>query len=296
MIEWMSLLQIITNGLLTGGIYGLAALGLSLIWGVMKVVNIAHGAFIMIGAYLSYWLFTLLGLHPLASIVPALIVGFVIGIGIYRFFINRIIENAANEHEMELMNLLFTFALSILIYGSAVNLWGADLRGIPLLLPTISLGEIDIPSSKLIAFITALLLGTALYIFLKKTYIGKAIRAVTQSRDASMVSGINPVRIFEISFGIGIAYAMIGGVLSSVTIPGITPILGEYFIIKCFTVVVLGGLGNPLGTFAGGLILGLAESGTTLFASYRWSPVVAFTLLIFILIFKPAGIFRAMRE
>lgn len=286
--------QTVINGLLIGAVYGLAALGLSLIWGVMKVVNLAHGVFIMLGVYISYWMFTLFGIHPLVSMGVALVVGLAAGMLIYRLLINRLIEAAANDLEMELMTLLFTFALSIIIYGLALVIWGADLRGIPILFPTLSVAGLDLPLSRVAAFGTALLLGGLLYLFLKQTYLGKAIRAVTHSRTASMLSGINPVQIFGVSFSIGIAYAMMAGVIISLITPA-TPYLGFYYLLKSFAIVVLGGLGNPLGTFAGGLILGLAESATTLFASYLISPAVAFVLLILILVARPSGLFGAMR-
>ena len=286
--------QMAINGLLIGGVYGLAALGLSLIWGVMGVVNIAHGAFIMLGAYVSYWMFMLFGLHPFLSVIIALVLGMGTGLIIYRFLIDRIIVKAASELEMELMTLLLTFGLSIVLYGSVLIAWGADLRGIPILLPTWSIGNLAIPTSRLSAFGGALFLGGILYIFLKRTYLGKAIRAVAQSRNTAMLSAINPVKIFVVSFGIGLAYAMISGVMVSLILP-VTPALWEQYLLKSFTVVVLGGLGNPMGAFIGGLVLGLAESFTVLFASYAWSPAIAFFLLILILIIRPTGIFGAVR-
>ena len=287
--------QMIVNGLLIGGVYGLAGLGLSLIWGVMGVVNIAHGAFIMLGAYTSYWMFTLLGLHPFLSAAAAVVVGMATGLLLYRLLIEQILVSVATELEQELMTLLLTFALSILIYGTALILWGADLRGIPLTLPTLVLGGLQIPLSRLSTFVGAILLGGGLYLFLKRTYVGKAIRAVAQSRNTAMLSGINPVRIFAIAFGIGIAYAMVSGVMISLIVP-VTPFLWDQYLLKSFTVVVLGGLGNPLGAFVGGVILGLAESLTILFASYAWSPTIAFVLLILILIVKPTGLLGAMRQ
>lgn len=294
MINPSTLVQTLINGVLIGGIYGLTALGLGLIWGVMKVVNIAHGTFIMLGAFLSYWAFALFGLNPLISLAIAFPVGLVFGFLIYWLSIDRIIKVAANDFAVEMMTLLFTFALSLVIYGSALNAWGGDLRGIPLYLPTWFVGGFAIPTSRLIVVAAALAFGALLYWFLKHTYFGKAIRAVTQSREAAMLLGINPVLIFGISFSIGTAYAMIAGVALSMITP-ITPDMGFYYLLKSFTVVVLGGLGNPLGVFLAGLILGLAESATTLFASFALSPAVAFILLLLVLFVKPTGIFGEMR-
>ncbi len=294
MIDFLGFLDAAVNGLLIGGVYGLAALGLSLIWGVMKVVNLAHGVFIMLGAYLGYGMFHVLGLHPLLAMFLAVPIGVGVGILLYRYLINRILEVATNELEQEMMCLLFTFGLSMMIYGAALNIWGSDLRGVPTLMPTLFLGSIAIPSSRFIAFISALILGGLLYLFLKKTIIGKAIRAVTQSRNYVMLDGIDPVKIFQISFSIGLSYALMAGVVISLTYP-VTPIMGVYYLLKCFTVVVLGGLGNPMGAFLGGLILGLAESYTSLFASYALSPAVAFITLLLILIFRPGGILGTLR-
>jgi branched-chain amino acid transport system permease protein len=294
MIDFLGLTETTVNGLLIGGVYGLAALGLSLIWGVMKVVNLAHGVFIMLGAYLGYGMFYVLGLHPLFSMLLAIPIGAGMGIILYRYLINRILEVATNELEQEMMCLLFTFGLSMVIYGAALNIWGSDLRGVPTLMPTIFLGDIAVPSSRFIAFISALVLGGLLYFFLKKTMIGKAIRAVTQNRNYVMLDGIDPVKIFQISFSIGLTYALMAGVVISLTYP-VTPIMGVYYLLKCFTVVVLGGLGNPIGAFLGGLILGLAESYTSLFATYALSPAVAFITLLLILIFRPGGILGTLR-
>jgi branched-chain amino acid transport system permease protein len=294
MIDLLGLIETTVNGLLIGGVYGLAALGLSLIWGVMKVVNLAHGVFIMLGAYLGYGMFYVLGLHPLLAMFLAIPIGVGVGIVLYRYLINRILEVATNELEQEMMCLLFTFGLSMMIYGAALNIWGSDLRGVPTLMPTIFLGSIAIPSSRLIAFTSALVLGGLLYLFLKKTMIGKAIRAVTQNRNYVMLDGIDPVKIFQISFSIGLSYALMAGVVISLTYP-VTPIMGVYYLLKCFTVVVLGGLGNPIGAFLGGLILGLAESYTSLFATYALSPAVAFITLLLILIFRPGGILGTLR-
>ncbi len=294
MIDLLGLIETTVNGLLIGGVYGLAALGLSLIWGVMKVVNLAHGVFIMLGAYLGYGIFHVLGLHPLFAMFLAIPLGVGVGIVLYRYLINRILEVATNELEQEMMCLLFTFGLSMMIYGAALNIWGSDLRGVPTLMPTIFLGDIAIPSSRFIAFMSALVLGGLLYFFLKKTFIGKAIRAVTQNRNYVMLDGIDPVKIFQISFSIGLTYALMAGVVISLTYP-VTPIMGVYYLLKCFTVVVLGGLGNPFGAFLGGLILGLAESYTSLFATYALSPAVAFITLLLILIFRPGGILGTLR-
>lgn len=277
--------QAIINGLLTGGIYGLAALGLSLIWGVMQVVNVAHGDMLMIFAYAAFFLIVG-GVNPFLALVILLPLGFLAGALLYRGIIRHLVERS----EVELMSLVLTFGLGAMIYGTAANMWGQDLRSVPLLLPTLRIGDIRVPWSRLSAFIVSLGLMLALYLFLRRTYIGKAIRAIAQSRSAAMALGIDPGQISMIAFGIGLGYAAVAGGLVALTNP-LSPIIGLNYVGRAFAVVVLGGLGNPIGAVAGGLILGLAESLSALFVTYSLAPAVAFLLLITVLILRPQGIF-----
>ncbi|RME41910.1 MAG: branched-chain amino acid ABC transporter permease [Chloroflexi bacterium] len=277
--------QAIINGLLTGGIYGLAALGLSLIWGVMKVVNVAHGDMLMIAAYATFFL-VVGGVNPFVTLALLLPLGFVAGALLYRVIIRHLVERS----EVELMSLVLTFGLGAMIYGAAANAWGQDLRSIPLLLPTLKVGAVRVPWSRLSAFIISLGLMVALYLFLRRTYIGKAIRAVAQSRTAAMAMGIDPGQISMIAFGIGLGYAAVAGGLIALTNP-LSPIIGLNYVGRAFAVVVLGGLGNPIGAVVGGLVLGLAESISALFVTYSLAPAVAFLLLIIVLIVRPRGLF-----
>ncbi len=277
--------QAIINGLLTGGIYGLAALGLSLIWGVMKVVNVAHGDMLMIAAYATFFL-VVGGVNPFVALALLLPLGFVAGALLYRVIIRHLVERS----EVELMSLVLTFGLGAMIYGAAANAWGQDLRSIPLLLPTLKIGAVRVPWSRLSAFIISLGLMVALYLFLRRTYIGKAIRAVAQSRTAAMAMGIDPGQISMIAFGIGLGYAAVAGGLIALTNP-LSPVIGLNYVGRAFAVVVLGGLGNPIGAVVGGLVLGLAESISALFVTYSLAPAVAFLLLIIVLIVRPRGLF-----
>lgn len=281
-------LQAIINGLLTGGIYGLAALGLSLIWGVMKVVNVAHGDMLMIAAYAAFFL-VVGGVNPFVALVILLPVGFLAGALLYRGLIRHLVERS----EVELMSLVLTFGLGAMIYGAAANAWGQDLRSIPLLMPTLRVGDVRIPGARVSAFVISLGLMIALYIFLQRTYLGKAIRAVAQSRSASMALGIDPGQISMIAFGIGLGYAAVAGGLIALTNP-LSPVIGLNYVGRAFAVVVLGGLGNPIGAVVGGLILGLAESLSSLFVTYSLAPAVAFVLLITVLILRPQGLFKPL--
>lgn len=282
--------QAVANGILTGGIYGLAALGLSLVWGVMDVVNVAHGDMLMICAYAAFFMIVAAGLNPFLTLLLLLPLGFVAGALLYQGIIRHLVERA----EVELMSLVLTFGLGTMIYGAAANAWGQDLKSIPLLLPTLRVAGLRIPWSRLSAFLVAMGLMTALFVLLKYTYVGKAIRAVAQSRQAAMALGIDPGRIAMVAFGIGLGYGGVAGGLIALTNP-LSPIIGLHYVGKAFAIVVLGGLGNPLGAVVGGVILGLAESISALYLTYSLSPAVAFLLLILMLILQPKGLLGPMR-
>ncbi|MFQ6124503.1 MAG: branched-chain amino acid ABC transporter permease [Candidatus Heimdallarchaeota archaeon] len=285
-------IQLLVSGILIGGIYGLSALGLSLIWGVMNVINAAHGHLIMLAAFMSYELFIRFGLNPLQSLLIVSLVGVALGALTYRVCIRRLLMQREFSHEM---TLIMMFGVGIVIYGLSVYAWGRDIRGVPFLLPSLTVGFIIIPLARLLTFTIAILLTLILYFWLKKTYMGKAIRALAQSRDAAMVSGVNPDQLYFITFMIAFFYAFVAGIMVSIVSPGLTPYLGHYYIGRAFAIVVLGGLGNPIGAMVGGLILGVAESLATLSITYGFVPAIAFLLLILVLIFKPTGLFAPMR-
>lgn len=281
--------QAIINGILTGGIYGLAALGLSIIWGVMGVVNVAHGDMLMICAYAAFFMVVAAGLNPFLVLALLLPLGFIAGALLYRGLIRYLLDRS----DVELMSLVMSFGLSAIIYGLAANAWGQDLRSIPILLPTLSVAGLQIPWSRLSAFLIAMGLMVGLFVYLKRTYTGKAIRAVAQSREAAMALGIDPGHIAMIAFGIGLGYGAVAGGLIALTNP-LSPIIGLNYVGRAFAIVVLGGLGNPVGAVVGGVILGLAESVSALYITYSLSPAVAFLLLILMLVIRPEGLFGPM--
>ncbi|MFQ5711527.1 MAG: branched-chain amino acid ABC transporter permease [Candidatus Geothermarchaeales archaeon] len=279
------LVQTIVNGILLGGFYGLAAVGLNLIWGVMNVVNLAHGEFLMLGAFTSFWVFTYLGINPFYSLVFSIPLGFAIGIIVFKFFIRRLIEAP------QLMSLLTTFGISIFILKAAELAWTSDLRGIPVYYPTFDLGGIVAPGGRLGAFIAASAFSIFLYILLMKTHTGRAIRAVIQDREAAILQGIDATYISFITFGLGIALTTAAGSLITASYAAIFPEIGSIFLLKTFAIVVLGGLRSPFSALLGGLILGLSESIAQLFISASLSEAIAFIMLVIILLFKPSGIF-----
>jgi branched-chain amino acid transport system permease protein len=283
-------LQVVVNGLLVGGVYGIAALGLGLVWGVMSVVNVAHADILIFTAYMTWVLVTVGHLPPFVALVLLLPAGFVAGMLLYYLLVRHLVRRS----DVELMSLVLFFGLSAIIYGFSAYQWGADLRSMPIPLPTFRILGLVIPGTRLAAFLIGGSLVLALRWFLRRTYWGKAIRAVAQSRDAARTLGIDPDRVSAVAFGIALAYAGVAGALIAMTSP-LSPSLGVIYAGRSFAVVVLGGLGNPVGTLVAGLILGLTESLSTLWLTFALSPAVAFVLLIVVLIVRPTGLFKPLR-
>ncbi|RLE51212.1 MAG: branched-chain amino acid ABC transporter permease [Candidatus Methanomethylicota archaeon] len=288
MIAWETLAQVLINGLITGGIYGLIALGLSIIFGVMRVINIAHGDFMMLGAYTSYWLFVYSGglINPFISLIISVPLGFIVGVAIYWILVNRVVEAP------ELMSLLLMFGVSTFIANMALWAWTAYYRGIPYTLPSISIGSIVIPLCRLLAFILAIAITFGLYVLFTKTYIGKAVRAVSQNRLAASLMGIDVVKIFAFSFGLGAAIAFAAGSLITMSVErAFDPYIGGHYTLLSFCIAVLGGLGSMRGALIGGLIIGLIESFTGgLFIPVSLVPAIYFAIMYLVLLFKPTGL------
>lgn len=283
--------QILVNGLLIGGVYGIAALGLGLVWGVMSVVNVSHGDMLIFFAYMTWVMVATQALNPFVSLVLLIPVGFLVGMGLYRFVVRHLIRRS----EVELMSLVLFFGLGAVVYGIAAYLWGSDFRSLPIPLPTLRVLGVAVPGTRLAAFLIAGGLVLGLSWFFKKTYWGKAIRAVAQSRNAARALGIDPDQVSAVSFGIALAYAGVAGALIAMISP-LSPALGVAYAGRSFAVVVLGGLGNPIGALVAGVVLGLAESFSILWITFSLSPAVAFVLLFLVLILRPQGLFKPLRS
>lgn len=283
--------QILVNGLLIGGVYGIAALGLGLVWGVMSVVNVAHGDLLVFFAYMTWVMVVLQNLPPFLALVVLIPAGFIVGYFLYHLLVRHLIQRS----EVELMSLVLFFGLSAIVYGFAAYQWGSDFRSMPIPLPTLRLGGVAVPGTRLAAFLIGGGLVLALRWFFRKTYWGKAIRAVAQSRNAARALGIDPDRVSAVAFGIALAYAGVAGALIAMISP-LSPSLGVAYVGRSFAVVVLGGLGNPVGTVVAGVILGLTESLSSLWITFALSPAVAFVLLIIVLVFRPQGLFKPVRS
>jgi len=287
-IIWLSsFIQVIVNGLLIGGVYGLMAMGLGIIFGVMKIVNVAHGEFVMLGAYASFWLFFFSSgfINPFLSLPISILIGFLIGLIVYKFVVQRTIRAP------ELTSLLLMFGIGIFAANSALYFWKSEYRGIPFTLPSLSLGIVTFPLVRVSALVLALIITSLFYLLFTKSYIGKAIRAVAQDRNAAALMGINPTHISMLAFGLGIGLAFGVGSLITMIIPAIHPYMGASLGPLSFCIAVLGGLGSEKGAFIGGLIIGLIENMSGLFIEASLAPAIYFIILVVVLLVKPSGLF-----
>lgn len=283
----------LTHGFILGSVYGLATIGLNLIFGVMRIVNVGHGAFIMIGAYIAYWLFILFGVIPVMSMFMALVMGIALGLVFFYTVIRRLIGAP------ELSSLLATFGIGILLEELARVIWGPDTVGYKWPLGSIQLPWTLISIPKIFALISSILIVVILYLLLYRTRLGAAIRAVVQDAEGSMICGVDVNRVFAYSFVIGITLTTISGVLLTLFIPvGINPYMGGVYTLKAFVIAVLGGLGSPWGAFIGGFIFGLLENGSYVAFSlipglnpFPMTRFLAFLVLLIILLIKPTGLF-----
>jgi branched-chain amino acid transport system permease protein len=277
----------IVNGFLVGGVYGLTAVGLTLIFGVMGVANFAQGSFVMAGMYLSYWLFVLLGVDPYLSVVPAFFFLYLIGWFAQKYLLNKIMD--APHYDQ----FLCTVGIMLILQNLAVFLW-PDYRQIKVSYQSLGLPitpTIRAEVVRILAFVVAVGMAVGLYFFLKLTRLGKAIRATSQNKDGAIVVGVDIQRIYIVTFAIGSACAGVAGAIISPLFP-VSNDIGDLFIVTAFCIVCLGGMGNALGALVGGMIIGMAESVGTLFIPGGQKQLITFTILIVVLLFRPQGLFR----
>lgn len=278
-------LQLLIQGVLLGGLYGLIAVGLSLIFGVLGIINFAHGQMMVMGMYVSYWVLTLTGLDPYLSLPLAAGAVFVLGYVIQATVVNRILDYP------EAMQVLPLVAIGLILENLALLLWGPDHRSpnTAMSLETFWIGSAVIDIARLLAFVLAFVITGMIFLFLRHTTTGKRIRAAADNRTGAVLVGIEVTRIYNISFALGAATTGAAGALLLPLMP-LSPHLGHDFTTTAFVVVILGGMGNMQGALLGGLILGVAESMATLFLPPTLKQVVSFSLLVLIMLFRPQGI------
>ena len=278
----------VLNGLLAGGIYVLVAVGLTLIYGVLHIINFAHGSLLMLAMYAVFFLWKLLGLDPYVSLPLVTAGAFAVGFVLYRGLIGRF------SHGKDENILLITLGLSIIIDNAALFLFTGDTQTIdvPYAGESVRLGAAFVPVAKLIAFVAALALCAGLGLFMQHSDLGKAIRAVAKERQGARLVGIDVEKIFAVSYGIGIACL---GAAACLLMPSyyVTPSSGHAFVLVAFTTVVLGGMGSFVGAAVGGLLIGVTESIGGLFLGEQLGQIGISLIFILILLFKPTGLFGA---
>ncbi|HET6620779.1 MAG TPA: branched-chain amino acid ABC transporter permease [Dongiaceae bacterium] len=284
----MLLAQIIVNGILLGGLYGLMALGMALVWGVLNIVNLAHGAFVMLGGYAVYFLFTGAGIDPFLALPIAMAIMFAFGYLLQLIVLNQIIRSA------QLNTLLITFGLDVVLTYLAQLLFSADFRTIS---PSyaganITVLGITIPLARLAAFGIAWLLAAILWFILNRLAFGRSIRATAQNLIAARLYGVNPRQLYAVTFGIGAALAGAAGGLYGI-VSHLSPYVGAPLTAKAFVIAVIGGLDNPLSVILAGLVIGIAESLAALYFGPTYANVISFGLLVAILVLRPARSLRA---
>ena len=287
-ISFDLLINAIISGLLLGGFYAALSLGISISFGMLDIVNIAHPALVILGAYLTWWLNLTFGFDPILGGFLLAPFFFLLGIAIYRIYHDRFEKGGGGD---SLRGLAFFFGILFIIEMILILLFGVDYRNVntPYTDQSMPLGFLSIPYRLLIPFVISVTLLLVIRWALKKTYFGRAVSAVAQDPLALQLMGVNPIKIKGYAFGLSLFTAAIGGAML-IIIQSVQPSIGREYIGLVFAICVLGGMGNLTGTLLGAMILGIAESMTATFAGPSWAPAFSFGLLLLTLIFRPQGI------
>lgn len=275
--------QLVIGGLLAGALYALLACGLNMVFGVMRVINVAHAEFMLTGSFTAFVLYHYFGIHPLISVVIAALIMFGIGHLLQQYLVERVVNQPL------LTSLLLTYGISIVLMNSGLLIFSSDFKSVPRLQGSWLAGELVISKPRGAAAIVSLLVTLGVYLFLKRSRMGKAIRAVSEHSEVAMLCGIDVVRIRMLTFGLAAAMAAIAGVMLSM-IYSFSPDTGPDFITKCFAIMVIGGMGNFLGAFYGGLLLGVVEALVGGFVTTQWGEAMSYLLLVLVLLIRPMGL------
>jgi len=284
----VEILDIVIAGLLMGGIYALIAVGLSLQFGVARVLNIAHGEFIMLGAFVTWWLYTKVGVNPLVSLAICGPMIFIIGFILYRTLFTRLRTSSPSPAAFEGNSMLACFGLLFIIQNTAILIWGASIRGYSYLAFPVNFGGAIFAANRLMTLGFAIVIGLVFYLFLARTRLGKAIRAAAQDPATAGLMGVNINQVLALCFGLGALMAGLGGSLISMSFK-IQPTMGLEYTIIALIVIVLGGLGSIPGSFIGGFLLGLVGSIVT-YVEPGLSLVAYYVIFMFLLLVRPTGI------
>ena len=278
----------VASGLLLGGFYAAVALGLSIVFGRLDIVNIAHPAFVIIGSYVTFYINDNFGLDPIVVGLIFMPIFFLLGIGMYRFYY-VCFERTGQE---SLSGLAYFFGIMFIIEVLLILVYGVDYRNVQAdyVGKTLWIGIVGLPYRMLVPFIAATVITGGVYLYLSKTYLGRAILAVSQDRVALQLMGADPIKVKQWAFGIGIATAAVAGALL-ITIHPVEPSVGRLYIGRVFAIVILGGMGSISGTFFAALMIGIAESLIATFIGPSWAPAAAYGILLLTLAVRPQGLF-----
>jgi branched-chain amino acid transport system permease protein len=295
-------LQTLIAGLLLGGLYALIGIGMTLIMGVMKIINLAHGELMMVAMYIAYWLFVLFHIDPYVSVIIATPVMFFMGVAIQKFLINPVmkVESILPENQV-----ILTVGIGMVLSNMATIFFTSDYRSTPVEYASDAFYlsdywrdspiELSLSIPWTVSFILAVIITVSLWFFLTKTDMGKSIRATAQDKDAALIMGVNVERMRVVTFGLGAALVGAAGCLF-IPIYYLYPALGGKFTLIAFVITILGGLGSTIGAIIGGLILGVFESMTATYIGMGWAPVGRFVIFIAALIFLPGGVAAILRR
>lgn len=277
--------QVLVNGILLGGLYAVMALGLALVWGVLNIVNLAHGAFIMLGAYCSWYLYNDAHIDPFLGLPITAAVLFVLGYALQRGLLNLVVKAPMFN------TLLITFGIEVVLTYLAQLAFSADFRTInpPYAGNSWQFGPVTLPLARAVAFVIAIVLTVGMWLFLLHTRLGRSIRATAQNLVAARLYGVEPRHLYAMTFAIGLALAGAAGGLYG-TVSQVNPYIGASLTGKCFAISIIGGLDNPLGVIVGGLFLGIVESMTALYIGPTFPDVASFGILLLVLIVRPSGL------
>ena len=285
-----TLAQSVVSGVLTGALYAMIGIGLTVVFGVMRIINLAHGEMVMLGMFGAFWGHSLWRLDPFLSLLLWAPLMFAAGMLLYRLLLRKILPGG------ELNTLLYTAGLSLLVANLALFAWTGDYRTINLAYgqqPVRPLGiAVAVPQAA--AFALALAVTAGLWLFLTRTDLGRAVRATSQNAEAALLMGIDVERVAAVTFGLGTALAGAAGVLLAPSLY-LYPTVGELLIVKCFVIVVLGGLGSVPGAIAGGILLGVVESLGAVYVSSTYKDGIGFVLFLAVLLYRPSGLFGVGR-
>ncbi len=283
-------LELIASGLITGGLYALVALGLNLQYGLMRILNIAHGEFLMVGAFLTWTAQSRLGVSPLLMVPVSFALLMALGVAVHRLVFRRLTRTSASLDIFEARGLMVSFGLMFLVQNFAQLAWGADLRGYDFLSEPVAIGGAQFAANKLLLLALALAFSAALIVVLRTTLLGKGVRALMQSPTGAQLVGIDTERLHPLMFGVGLGLSGVAGCLLSMTYT-ISPSMGEPYTVTALIVITLGGFGSMSGALVGGLALGVIEAVGMHFTSPSLKSLLSYAIFIAVLLWRPNGLF-----